>query len=170
MRTWGIFVLLGACFATLDQASGFGEWTEREQHPAKCTRMFPSSWNWIGKYATHCRYLCRTFPPRYEDEEDKTQCMGFNVFGVCHNGKCVKKEDSPTTPAVFPSSSTSDEAEQPKETVTESEELFTTHETSYSEETSTGAAVEEDIEVTTTQDASTENTDVAEDWPSWDDI
>ncbi|CAN8015582.1 unnamed protein product [Ixodes persulcatus] len=75
MRTWGILVLLGACFATLDQASGFGEWTEREQHPAKCARMFPSSWNWIGKYATHCRYLCRTFPPHYEDEEDKTPCM-----------------------------------------------------------------------------------------------
>lgn len=92
-------LLLGAaCISCV-----FAQTEEIRDDKKRCDRLLPVM-PWRGNYRLNCKYLCKGWPFRTENEEDGIPCGPLNLLGrVCKDGKCVKEGSRPGTesPAEF---------------------------------------------------------------------
>ncbi|XP_070389778.1 uncharacterized protein [Dermacentor albipictus] len=81
-------VFVTTCASLVASSTGQGE---EDVVYGKCRRVIPLL-PWRSSYRLTCRYLCRGWPIRYENEPDGIPCGPFGAFfnRVCNGGKCVR--------------------------------------------------------------------------------
>ncbi|XP_029826128.2 SH3 and multiple ankyrin repeat domains protein 1, partial [Ixodes scapularis] len=104
IRLISFLLLVAVCLVLFDESLAWG----RRRRPngnsdgEKCERAFPS--HSLGR----CRYLCRGWPLRKQNEDDGTPCCRgwWCEEGHCVNGRCVRGKATTTTAQPGPGPST----------------------------------------------------------------